>query len=92
MKCKRILKADNGKVTQVIEYESGTRVEIPLDRTGQVKWFDDNKLLKKNLGWQLPLKNDYRCQKVYDNKGSKTGIVVTLINKREYMNKRFRYS
>lgn len=47
MKCKKILKADNGKVTQVIEYESGTKVEIPLTRTGQVRWFDDSKLLKK---------------------------------------------
>lgn len=47
MKYKKILKAENGKVTQVIEYESGARVEIPLDRTGQVKWFDDNKLRKK---------------------------------------------
>ena len=47
MKYKKILKAENGKVTQVIEYESGTKVEIPLDRTGQVKWFDDNKLRKK---------------------------------------------
>ena len=50
MKYKKILKAENGKVTQVIEYESGARVEIPLTRTGEVRWFDDSKLLKKNLG------------------------------------------
>ena len=50
MKYKKILKAENGKVTQVIEYESGTKVEIPLTRTGEVRWFDDSKLLKKNLG------------------------------------------
>lgn len=49
MKCRKSIKADNGKVYQVISYESGTRVEIPLDRTGQVKWFDDSKLLKKKV-------------------------------------------
>lgn len=50
MKCRKSIKADNGKVTQVITYENETKVEIPLTRTGQVKWFDDSKLLKKNLG------------------------------------------
>lgn len=50
MKCRKSIKADNGKVYQISTYESGARVEIPLDRTGQVKWFDDSKLLKKNLG------------------------------------------
>ena len=47
MKYRKSIKAENGKVTQVITYESGVKVEIPLDRTGQVKWFDDNKLMKK---------------------------------------------
>lgn len=47
MKYKKILKAENGKVTQVIKYESGAKVEIPLTKTGEVKWFDDNKLMKK---------------------------------------------
>ena len=40
------IKADNGKVTEGIEYESGKRVEIPINKDGSVKWFDDNKLLK----------------------------------------------
>ena len=44
---KKIIKADNGKVTQVIEFDNGTRVEIPLDKNGEVKWFDDTKLIKK---------------------------------------------
>ena len=30
-----------------IEYESGKRVEIPINKDGSVKWFDDSKLLKK---------------------------------------------
>lgn len=47
MKYRKSIKAENGKVTQVITYESGARVEIPLDKTGQVKWFDDNKLKRK---------------------------------------------
>ena len=47
MKCRKSIKADNGKVYQVITYESETKVEIPLTRTGQVKWFDDEKLKRK---------------------------------------------
>ena len=47
MKCRKSIKAENGKVTQVIAYESGVKIEIPLDKTGQVKWFDDNKLRRK---------------------------------------------
>lgn len=39
-------KADNGKLSKVIEYRSGRKVEIPINRDGSVKWFDDNKLLK----------------------------------------------
>lgn len=47
MKCRKSIKAENGKVTQVITYESGTKVEIPLTKTGEVKWFDDDKLRRK---------------------------------------------
>ena len=49
MKCKKILKAENGKVTQVITYESGVKIELPLDKNGEVKWFDDAKLIRKKL-------------------------------------------
>lgn len=49
MKCRKSIKAENGKVTQVITYESGRVLEIPLDRNGEVKWFDDSKLLKKKI-------------------------------------------
>lgn len=43
-----LTKCDNGKLSKVIEYGSGTRVEIPINRDGSVKWFDDSKLLKKS--------------------------------------------
>lgn len=44
---KTFTKADNGKLSKVLEYESGARVEIPINKDGSVKFFDDNKLLKK---------------------------------------------
>lgn len=47
MKCRKSIKAENGKVTQVITYESGVKIEIPLDKNGEPKWFDDNKLKRK---------------------------------------------
>ena len=43
-----LIKADSGKLYKVIEYDSGERVEIPITSSGEIKWFDDNKLLKKN--------------------------------------------
>lgn len=44
--CKKFLKADRGRLSTVLEYESGTRVKIPINKDGSVKWFDDTKLLK----------------------------------------------
>ena len=44
---KKIIKAEDGKVTQVIEFDSGSRIELPLDKDGNLKWFDDIKLIKK---------------------------------------------
>jgi hypothetical protein len=43
---KTFTKADNEKLSKVIEYESGARVEIPINKDGSVRWFDDRKLLK----------------------------------------------
>ena len=43
---KKILKAKDGKLSTVLEYSSGARVEIPINRDGSVKWFDDSKLIK----------------------------------------------
>lgn len=44
-----LTKCDSGKLHKVIEYDSGARVEIPISQDGSVKWFDDSKLLKKNI-------------------------------------------
>ncbi len=41
------IKADNGKLSKVIRYQSGEKVEIPINKDGSVRWFDDSKLLKK---------------------------------------------
>ena len=43
---KKILKAEDGKLSTILEYSSGSRVEIPINRDGSVRWFDDNKLIK----------------------------------------------
>lgn len=45
---KKLTKADNNKIYKVIEYDSGARVEIPVNQDRSVKWFDDNKLLKNS--------------------------------------------
>ena len=37
----------NGRVTQVIEFDDGSKIELPLDKNGNLKWFDDSKLIKK---------------------------------------------
>ena len=38
---KRFIKADNGKRSHVIEFETGTRVEIPINNDGAVRWYKD---------------------------------------------------
>ena len=43
---KTFTSAEDGKLKKVIEYASGARVEIPINKNGSVRWFDDNKLLK----------------------------------------------
>ena len=47
-KVKRTIKADRGRVSQILEYENGARVEVPIEKDGSVKFFDDSKLLKTN--------------------------------------------
>ena len=44
---KKIIKVDNGKVTQVLEFDNGERIEIPIAKNGDIKWFDDTKLIRK---------------------------------------------
>ena len=46
---KKFLKADDGRLSTVLVFKSGTRVEIPINNDGSVKWFDDSKLLKKDI-------------------------------------------
>lgn len=38
---KTFTKADNGKLSKVIEYGTGVRVEIPINNDGTVKWYED---------------------------------------------------
>lgn len=40
-------KVNDGKLSRVIEYGSGAKVEIPINQDGSVKFFDDSKLIKK---------------------------------------------
>lgn len=41
------LTADNGKTTRVIEFASGNKVAIPVNKNGGVKWLDDSVFMKK---------------------------------------------
>lgn len=45
---KTFTKADDGRLSKVIDYGNGSRVEIPINKDGSVKWFDDSALLKSN--------------------------------------------
>lgn len=38
---KLFTKADNGKLSKIIEYGNGARVEIPINKDGTVKWLPD---------------------------------------------------
>lgn len=40
-KVKTYIKADNGKLSQVVEYGAGAKVEIPINKDGTVKWYED---------------------------------------------------
>ena len=44
-----LTKCEAGKLSKVIEYGSGARVEIPITSSGEVRWFDDTKLLKDRV-------------------------------------------
>ena len=46
IKMKKWIKAEDGKVSQVIEFDNGERIELPLTQSGEIKWFDDTKLIK----------------------------------------------
>lgn len=38
---KRFIRSENGKLSQVVEYQSGARVAIPISSDGTVKWYED---------------------------------------------------
>ena len=44
---KKWIKAEDGKVTQIIEFDNVERIEIPIAKNGDIKWFDDTKLIRK---------------------------------------------
>lgn len=46
---RRGIKLDDGKLYEILEFDSGSRVEIPINKDGSVKWFDDEKLRKKEV-------------------------------------------
>lgn len=41
-------RVDGGILSKIIEYPNGNRVEIPINKDGSVKFYDDSKLIKKN--------------------------------------------
>lgn len=45
---KKWIKADNGRVTQVIKFDDGSKIELPLDNQGNLKWFNDELLRKES--------------------------------------------
>lgn len=42
------IKADNGKLSKVLEFDSGKTVSIPINRDGSVKWMEEP--IKKEEG------------------------------------------
>lgn len=40
------IETGESKLSKVIEYSNGQKTEIPINKDGGVKWFDDTKLLK----------------------------------------------
>lgn len=44
---KRWIRADNGRLSTVVEYPSGNRIEIPVNKDGSVRWLEDTKKMKK---------------------------------------------
>ena len=68
---KKWIKAEDGKVTQVVEFDSGSKIELPLDKNGNLKWFDDTKLIKKSQGDNYPLKMTIVVKKQATTRGVK---------------------
>lgn len=41
-------KSENGKLSKVLEYGTGARVEIPMNPDGSVRWYEDKPKGKEN--------------------------------------------
>ena len=44
---KTFTRADNGKLSKIIEYGTGIRIEIPINKDGSIKWYPDKLKEKK---------------------------------------------
>ncbi len=40
-------KAEDGRLSKVVEYGTGARVEIPINRDGSIRWLDDSRFMKQ---------------------------------------------
>lgn len=43
------MRCENGKLTHEAKYENGKVIAVPIQSNGTIKWFDDSKLIKKDL-------------------------------------------
>lgn len=34
-------RTDDGRISKVIEYSTGAKVEIPMNKDGSIKWYED---------------------------------------------------
>lgn len=40
-------RAENGKLSKVLERADGGQIRIPIHKNGAIRWFDDRQLIKK---------------------------------------------
>lgn len=45
---KTFIKSEGGKLSKVVEYGTGARVEIPMNPDGSVRWYEDKPKGKEN--------------------------------------------
>ena len=53
---KKFLKLDGDKLSQVLEFKDGQRIEVPLNKDGSIHWYKDK--MKQNAKKQK-LKREY---------------------------------
>lgn len=44
---KKFLKLDGDKLSQVLEFKDGQRIEVPLNKNGNIRWYKDK--MKQNV-------------------------------------------